>query len=126
MYDFRTIVCSTVYTHKQTAGSALTCAGGLVTLGGEGGGQGGGGGVGGGAGRLARVLQAALQGVHVSLQRDHRPDITLVLHRSHVSAGMKYCERSDKAPLSKNVNGKILSIYGVLFSRPGWAWSPPK
>ena len=57
----------------QTAGSALTCAGGLVTLGGEGGGQGGGGGVGRGAGGLARVLQAALQGVHVGLQRDHRP-----------------------------------------------------
>ena len=56
----------------------LTCAGGLVTLGGEGGGQGGGGGVGGGAGRLARVLQAALQGVHVCLQRDNRPDITVI------------------------------------------------
>ena len=40
----------------------LTCAGGLVTLGGEGGGQGGGGGVGGGAGAGARVRHARRQG----------------------------------------------------------------
>ena len=76
-------------------GRVLTGAGGLVTLGGEGGGQRGGGGVGGGAGGLARVLQAALQGVHVGLQRDHRP--VTVLHRSSVSAAMKCWERSDEA-----------------------------